>query len=187
MLGKGGEQALQSYRAEPLSWDEIQSIAGGGLVGLPAGYDADKHAPRCLNIAVPEAVTRCVEGHPQAYADALAGIANEAEAEDNEGDPAQSQVVCRNPLMGSGAAAVARHCLSLALESVSSEAHMRELCSAEFVQSDGASCSKLQLGMFGKRSGVSTCGSGCRRELVLRAAKFATALARSDMGRRPGE
>ncbi|EFJ45897.1 hypothetical protein VOLCADRAFT_93772 [Volvox carteri f. nagariensis] len=39
-----GEQALLSYKAEPLSWDEMQAMAGGSLVGLPIGYDATQHA-----------------------------------------------------------------------------------------------------------------------------------------------
>ncbi|KXZ55497.1 hypothetical protein GPECTOR_2g1046 [Gonium pectorale] len=40
VLDAHGARALLSYEAEPLSWDEMQAVAGGGLVGLPLGYDA---------------------------------------------------------------------------------------------------------------------------------------------------
>ncbi|KAG2501750.1 hypothetical protein HYH03_000250 [Edaphochlamys debaryana] len=44
VLQLAGPEALAAHTPEPLDWEEMQALAGGGLVGLPLGYDAAQHA-----------------------------------------------------------------------------------------------------------------------------------------------
>ncbi|GLI68173.1 hypothetical protein VaNZ11_012513, partial [Volvox africanus] len=138
-----GEKALLSYKAEPLAWEEMQAMAGWGLVGLPIGYDAANNAPRNYSPEPPElgndggfrsggylpsgtseATIRRPPDVPTASITSLAiyakvdGETEAAEGEEGEQDP----VLHHNPLLGPEAELTARHCLRLALETLQKQA-----------------------------------------------------------------
>jgi hypothetical protein len=39
VLEHEGAEALAAFKPQPLSWEEVQALAGPGTVGLPLGYE----------------------------------------------------------------------------------------------------------------------------------------------------
>ncbi|GIL52388.1 hypothetical protein Vafri_8274 [Volvox africanus] len=138
-----GEKALLSYKAEPLAWEEMQAMAGGGLVGLPLGYDAAKNARRYYSPETSDlgngggfsaggyltsgTSAATIRRPPDALTASINSLAirakvdGETEAVERE-EGQQDPLLHHDSLVGPGAELAVRHCLRLALETLQKQA-----------------------------------------------------------------